>query len=137
LLASLVWGLEYALAERVLHRRISPAVLVGLQMCGGSILFIIATLVRGKFSDVQTLMADRRLLGLTVMTVIAFACGNFLIASAIKTNNATAASLVEISYPLAVILFSWLLFRQVNLNIGTVLGGGFIVVGVVLMYCLG
>ncbi len=135
--ASLVWGLEYTLAEQLLRRKISPITLTVLQMLGGGLIFLILTVTRGKLQDYRTLTQDHQLFGLTVLNVIGFGLGNFFVACAIANKNATAASLLEVSYPLAVVLFTWLLFREVHLNLGTMLGGAFILLGVTLMYVLG
>jgi drug/metabolite transporter (DMT)-like permease len=138
LLASLLWGVDYTLAERVLSRKVSPLCLNSFQMLGGAILFVTAFLSRGGArEEIQRAAGDRRLFGLILLTVITGALGNFCIVTSIGSKNATISSLIEVSYPLSVVLFTWLIFHKINLNLGTTLGGAFIILGVVLIYCLG
>jgi uncharacterized membrane protein len=51
----------------------------------------------------------------------------------IEQKNATLAGLIEIAYPLFIVLFSWLLFRQLHLDAGSLVGGILIVTGAILV----
>ena len=53
-----------------------------------------------------------------------------LLFQAISDKNATLASLIEISYPVFVALFAWLLFRQVHLNASVLVGALLVFAGV-------
>ncbi len=82
LLASVLWGLNYVLFEKVMHR------------------------------------------------VNIF---SLLIASSIKHSNAVVAGLVEISYPLFIIIFSFLILKETNIDFKTIIGGLLIIIGVVII----
>ncbi len=60
--------------------------------------------------------------------------GALLIYMAIGEKNATLASLIEISYPLFVAFFAWVFFREVQINLATVLGGAMILGGVAVVF---
>jgi drug/metabolite transporter (DMT)-like permease len=47
-----------------------------------------------------------------------------------SAKNPTLASLIEISYPFFVVLFTWVFFRQCQLNLSTMIGGLLILAGV-------
>ena len=59
--------------------------------------------------------------------------GTVLIYLSIGSKNASLASLLEISYPAFVILFAYLLFRQVHVNAAAILGGLMTLLGAVLI----
>jgi drug/metabolite transporter (DMT)-like permease len=48
---------------------------------------------------------------------------------AIGNKNATLASLIEITYPVFVALFSYLMFRHVQVNASVILGGLMVMAG--------
>ena len=56
--------------------------------------------------------------------------GSVLLFLSISGKNATLASLIEISYPVFVALFAFVLFRDLHLNISAVLGGMLVFAGV-------
>jgi drug/metabolite transporter (DMT)-like permease len=47
-----------------------------------------------------------------------------------SAKNPTLASLIEISYPLFVVVFAWLFFREMQLNPMTICGGLLVIAGV-------
>jgi drug/metabolite transporter (DMT)-like permease len=56
--------------------------------------------------------------------------GSVLLYLSISGKNATLASLIEITYPVFVVLFAFLLFRQMNLNASVLIGAGLVFAGV-------
>ncbi len=59
--------------------------------------------------------------------------GAVLLFLAIGDKNATLASLIEISYPVFVVLFAWLLFREAHLNVSVLAGAALVFAGVTLI----
>ena len=47
-----------------------------------------------------------------------------------SAKNPTLASLIEISYPIFVVVFAWLFFREMQLNAMTLFGGLLVLAGV-------
>ncbi|HXL25188.1 MAG TPA: EamA family transporter, partial [Chthoniobacterales bacterium] len=63
-----------------------------------------------------------------------FGTGAYLFnALAIHQKNATLASLLEISYPLFIILFTALFFREIHLDLVGMIGAMLILLGCVLV----
>jgi len=56
--------------------------------------------------------------------------GAYMTYVAMAAKNPTLASLIEISYPLFVVLFTWLFFREFQLNMMTLCGGLLVLIGV-------
>jgi drug/metabolite transporter (DMT)-like permease len=72
-------------------------------------------------------------IGLVLLYLI-FGTGAYLFnALAINQKNATLASLLEISYPLFIILFTALFFREIHLDLVGMIGAMLILLGCVLV----
>lgn len=136
--AAILWGLGYAVAERVLGQKISPAFLLLLQGCLTlPVYFIIARHQNALKAGWEQITSNTQLLGFTLVCCLTVAIGNFLILASIGAKNATLANFVEISYPFFTFLFAWLLFKDVQLTVATAIGGALILSGIAVMYFKG
>jgi drug/metabolite transporter (DMT)-like permease len=73
---------------------------------------------------------DRTDLGWFVFSISGSALGAYLTYAAMSAKNPTLASLIEISYPIFVVLFAWIFFREMQLNTLTLCGGVLVIIGV-------
>lgn len=134
LLAALLWGFDYAFAERV-FKHVSILSFLAIQLTIGGLVLLGIALATGAFSrDMPTLFASRQTLTFLILGVIAFAVANVLICTAIQTKNATLSGLIEISYPIFIALISWVGFREHQLSAATAAGGVLIFAGVFVIY---
>ena len=129
--AAVVWGIHYPLLDQALRRLSLVTVLV---------LTALPIVLLAPFYY-KTLVADldvfRRLpwpeqgtiLALTVTTL----AGAVLLFLSIAGKNATLAALIEVSYPVFVALFAWLLFREVHITPSVVTGAVLVFAGVALI----
>ena len=69
--------------------------------------------------------------------VVAMMVANLLITISIAHKNASLSSLIEITYPFFIIMFSWVLFREMHMNLATSLGAVLIFAGVAIIYLKG
>jgi len=131
LAASLCWGISYAASGPILKKGLSPALFFfGYSLLGfaGSLVFLIST---GKLSSALKMEGlDRGDWGWFLFSIGGSALGAFLTYVAMSAKNPTLASLIEISYPLFVILFAWIFFREMQLNAMTLCGGLLVIAGV-------
>ena len=132
LFAALLWGLNYALAEKVLYS-IAPTTLLALEMLCGAVFFSIISYFTDLKKDLISLSNEPRLLWLTVAEVIIVLIASYFIVSSIRLKNATVAGIIELIYPLFTIFFTWFLFQENHLNWPVILGGCFIVCGVLII----
>lgn len=132
--ASMVWGLSYVIAERIFQHKASPLTIVGIEMFVGSLILLCVSWFNKLTTDLKDIAADSSLWFLLICGTITSVGGNLLIAASIKEKNAVLAGLVEISYPLFVALFAYLLFGVNHINTSVVIGGLLIMLGVVLIY---
>jgi drug/metabolite transporter (DMT)-like permease len=133
--ASVLWGISYAASGRAIERGVPPLVFFTVYAGVAMTMGLAALVVSGKLDTLtrlgETLGGD---LFWLIVAVLASAVGTLMIYLAIGDKNATLASLVEISYPVFVALFSWLFFRAVQFNGWTLVGAALVLSGVAVVF---
>jgi drug/metabolite transporter (DMT)-like permease len=132
--ASLMRGLTYVIGEQV-YRKISVVTSLAITtLVTGVVMLLIA--YGGNFlkKDLNTITSSNRLLYLIIAEVVIFIIAELLIAFSITAKSATLAGLIEISYPIFIALFAYLLFKENQLSASTAVGGAFIFIGVFVIY---
>jgi drug/metabolite transporter (DMT)-like permease len=132
--AAVTWGLVYAIDQKVLTK-VSPLSLLFIN----SLLALVVTLpvLLWDLNSVKTLLASgKQNLILIITSLLLGTAASFFIFSAIKNLDASTASIIEITYPIFVILFSFLLFKQA-INIYFTLGALLIYAGTVIVIKFG
>lgn len=115
--------------------RISILTFMCLQLFFAFLTTFIASLFFNTFKkDLATIVSSQELLFYVILVILTFTAGNFLILTSISAKNATLAGLIEISYPLFIAIFSYILFKENHINIGTTIGGVMIFLGVFIIY---
>lgn len=130
LLAAMVWGLDYAVSEEILQRKISPVTLLVFQMFVGLVIFIIAAYYGQIRADISQILSSKTLFWLVVVSLLTFSLGNLLIFISIQAKNATVTGLIEICYPLFTAFFSWALYSKNYLTPSVAVGAAFIFLGI-------
>lgn len=119
--AAVIWGMHYPLIDFAM-KRLS---IFGVLLLGVIPVFLLMPLfLRQLASDVDVfkLLPGKEqwiILALTLTSTL----GATLVYLSISNKNAPLASLIEITYPLFVIFFSYLFFKQVHLSESVVFGG--------------
>jgi drug/metabolite transporter (DMT)-like permease len=125
--AALIWGIHYPLVEESL-RRVSLATVLAATVL--PFVFVIPLLWGHISADVRALAAASWAERLPVLLIPITTLGaTILLYISIRGANATLASLIEITYPIFVSLFAYLLFRQHELTPGVAIGGLLILAG--------
>lgn len=134
--AAALWGASYALSEELIQRRgIPPSFLILVEMLiaipiGTLLVYFLGTYKSGLAAALQS----PGTIALVTMMGLSFVVGSFLILYSVSLKNATITSFIEISYPLFTILFVWLFFNKIDLNMYTVIGAALIVAGVSVIF---
>jgi drug/metabolite transporter (DMT)-like permease len=129
--AAILWGLQYAVLEKTL-KHISIAPLMVVIQTGMLITYLLICVFTNKLEELTLIIRNNYLLLLAYIVVGSLAC--FATFNSIKVSgNAVVASLVEMSYPLFVVVFSWLLFSEIKFNYLTAIGGILIFIGIFLV----
>jgi len=125
--AAIAWGIHYPLIDFAM-KRIS---IYGVLLLGVIPLFLLIPLfLRELAGDIEAfkLLPGKEQWAILSVSLTSTA-GAVLIYLSINNKNATLASLIEITYPVFVILFAYLLFRQIHVNLNVLFGGLMIMVG--------
>jgi len=118
--AALVWGLHYPLIGYAL-KKVSLFCVVLLTSIPVVLLIPVftETLSNDYKSFAQLILVDKFIvlsIGLTSLLA------TVLLYMSIENKNATLASLIEITYPVFVALFSYLLFKHIHFNASVIIG---------------
>ncbi len=131
--ASLFWGLTYVFNEQV-YKKISVFTSLGI----ASLVIFIITIFISYFSgnlkpDILSIASSKQLLYYVIGGIIVLLIAELFIGFSITSKNATLAGLIEISYPIFIALFSYLLFKD-KITIPTVVGGMIVFFGIFIIY---
>jgi len=96
---------------------------------------LIGSILTGSLKpDMFAIQSSKKLQWLLLGGIATAILADVFIALSITNKNATLAGLVEISYPIFIALFAYLLFKQTQLNTATIIGGILIFTGVFIIY---
>lgn len=133
LTASMFWGLSYVFFGEV-YKKISVLTALGITSFFVCIASISVAYYTGKFKpDMMELLSSRQMMLYMAGAITSFFVAEFFIGSSIAAKNATLASLIEISYPLFIAIFSYILFRN-HVSLATIIGGVVIFIGIFIIY---
>lgn len=127
LAAAITWGIYYPLVDMAL-KRISLFSVILLSMI--PVLLAMPLFIKTVGKDIETIKALPTgemwiILSLGIIGLF----GEVMVYLAITGKNATLASLIEMTYPIFVVVFSYIFFRQMHLTPSVVAGGLMILVG--------
>lgn len=132
--ASVLWGLSYILFEQI-YKKISVATSLAIVCFVMFFVMLGVSYFRGALKvDLSILASSKKLMWLMAGGTAAAIIADVCIALSIVTKNATLAGLVEISYPLFIALFAYLLFKENQLTLSTFIGGLLVFSGIATIY---
>lgn len=129
--AAVAWGIHYPLIDFAMKRISIYGVLL---LSVTPIVILMPLFLREIASDIDAfrLLPGKDQWMILAITVTSTA-GAVLLYFAVNNKNATLASLIEITYPVFVIFFAYVLFRQVHVNLSVLIGGLLILAGSVII----
>lgn len=131
--ASFFWGMSYVFSEEI-YKKISVFTWLTIVSAAIFVLAIVMAYVTGSLkSDIATITASKRLMWYVLGGILALFAAELLIGFSITAKNATLAGLIEISYPIFIALFSYILFKTV-LTTPTIVGGFVVFLGIFIIY---
>lgn len=135
LAAAILWGSSYAASGPIFRSGMTPLVFYFCYSLVGVVTAVTVLLFGGKGASM--LLQVRRLevshAWLLLFSLLAASLGALMTYMASGAKNPTLASLIEISYPLFVVLFTWLFFREFQLNLMTMLGALLVISGITII----
>ena len=129
--AAIIWGVHYPLVDYALKRVSVFSVLLLTALPIILILPLYQQTLKSDYVVWRALSWSERapILALSVTSLL----GALLLYVSIAGKNATLASLIEISYPVFVALFAYLLFRELHVNASVAIGAVLVFTGVALI----
>jgi len=129
--AAVIWGVHYPLVDNALRKLSLVSVLV---LTAVPLLLIAPFFYKTLAADYEVLKnlgwsGSAPILALALTSL----AGSVLLFMSINSKNATLASVIEISYPLFVAVFAYVLFRHMHVNASIVLGGLLVFAGVAII----
>lgn len=125
--AAITWGIYYPLVDMAL-KRISLYSIILLSMI--PVLLVMPLFLKTVSNDIETvktLPASEQWIIVSLGLIGLF--GEVMVYLAISAKNATLASLIEMTYPVFVVLFAYLFYRQMHVTASVFVGGLMILVG--------
>ncbi len=131
--ASLFWGMSYVLSEEI-YKKISVFTALSITSLAVFVLTLIIAYFTGNLKpDLAEIVSSKRLMWYVFGAIIALLVAELFIGFSITAKNATLSGLIEISYPIFIALFSYILFKN-SVTLSTVIGGIIIFTGVFVIY---
>lgn len=128
LVSSVLWGLSYSIVERIIKDvNVQISVMFGYLFSFIIVLIYNLSTINIK-KEVESIEPKLFLMMLFCSTINTIAV--FLINSAIQQKNATYAGLIEICYPIFTILFSYVIFNELQITYRSAIGGLLILAGI-------
>lgn len=132
--SAFLWGVSYVVYERLLIT-LSSATTLFLSVVGSMVLYATTVFFRGDFKqDLSVLKTFGLEWKLLIFVVFVNTAANLTIMESVKAKNASLAGMVEITYPLFIVLITWGLTRHMQVSLGSAIGFAFILIGVACIY---
>lgn len=125
--AAVTWGIYYPLVDMAL-KRISLFSVILLSMI--PVLLVTPLFLKVISDDIETVKS----LSISEQWIIASLgliglFGEVMVYLAISGKNATLASLIEMTYPLFVVIFAYVFYKQMHVTASVFIGGLMVLVG--------
>ena len=133
--AAMLWGASYAACGPTLRSGMPPLIFYFCYSLLGFLTALVLLITRGNLGEIGTHIGK---LGSNkvwfLFSLLAASLGALMSYVGIGAKNASLASLVEVSYPLFVVLFTWVFFQEIEINIMTAAGAFLVISGVSLIF---
>ena len=125
--AAVTWGIYYPLVDMAL-KRISLFSVILLSMIPVLLAMpLFLKVVADDIETVKTLPASEQWIIASLGLIGLF--GEVMVYMAISGKNATLASLIEMTYPVFVVLFAYIFYRQMHVTTSVFIGGLMVLMG--------
>ncbi len=133
IIAAMVWGLSYTISGQILLH-VSTITLLTLQMFFSTLIFSLSLFFNKYRKEILIILHDKSLLLLIIMEMLLFMTGSYLSWQSLKIySNPGIVALVESTYPLFAIIFSYIFFNIFRLNLIMIIGSLLVFAGIVII----
>jgi len=125
--AAITWGIYYPLVDMAM-KRISLFSIILLSMI--PVFLALPFFLRTVSQDMETVKSLPAPEQWTIAAIgLIGLFGEVMVYLAISGKNATLASLIEMTYPIFVVLFSYIFYREMHVNASVFVGGLMVLIG--------
>lgn len=131
---AILWALAYVVNEQI-YRKISVITTLGITTLLFSVCMLVISYFQGALAkDYDSIISSESLFRLVMVETIVLIFAEICTGFAIADKNAVLTALIGISYPVFIVLFAWLLFKENPLTTSTIAGGSLIFLGIFIIY---
>jgi drug/metabolite transporter (DMT)-like permease len=134
--AAILWGLGYTINQSTL-KTFSAIELLFFESVLASIALGIYLIFSGKFGVFVAKLHNPRSLFIILTSTIIYVVASILIFKSISSSNASIAAIIESCYPVFTVIFAFIIFGQLQLNLISSIGFIFIISGIVMVKIYG
>ena len=127
-LGAMLYGFNYAILGSVLKSMSISTFMFYNFFVSALFTSLIIWFDRANLNTTQ-ITTEPKVVGMLVMGIAAAWCAWLITTMVIKHVNPTYAAIGEIAYPVFVPIFAWLLFRDKQWDMATLIGGGLVFAG--------
>lgn len=134
--AAALWGFSYTI-NQVTLKHFSA---IELLLFESFVVFSIAAIYfvwRGDFHVFMHKLANPKQLALIILSSFVYIVASLLILKSISASNAALAAIIESCYPIFTVIFAFILFGEIQLNLISALGYLLILCGIIIVKTYG
>lgn len=132
LFAAILWGLGYTI-NQVTLKTFSAYELIFFESVVAVLVFGGYLLYTNKFGLFINKLTSPKDLFLIILSTTIYTIASVLIFKSISSSNATIAAIIESCYPIFTVIFAFILFGQIQLNLISLAGFILILSGIILV----
>lgn len=130
--AAILWGLSYTINQVTLKHFDEVELLffeslVVFLIIGGYFMF------RGNFAEFAHKLLNPKQLTLIICSSLIYVVASWLILKSISASNAGLAAIIESCYPIFTVIFAFIFFGQLQLNLMSGIGFCLILTGIIIV----
>ena len=130
--AAVLWGLGYTMNQVTLKHFSTMELLLFESMVVFSA-FAIYFIWLGDWGDFISKLANPKQLALITGSSLIYVVASILILKSISSSNASLAAIIESCYPIFTVLFSFIFFGEIQLNLASAIGFVLILSGIIIV----
>ncbi len=134
--AAVLWGLGYTINQITLRHFNTMELLLFESMIVFSV-FAAYFVWRGDLTSFLTKLSSPKQLALIISSSLIYVVASILILKSISSSNASLAAIIESCYPIFTVLFAFLLFGEIQLNLASAIGFILILSGIIIVKIYG
>lgn len=133
LYASVLWGVGYVI-NQILMKTLNSIEIIVLESFVILLVFIPWLVFTENWKATIIKLSDIKIVLLVLAGSTIYITAAIFILKSIGAGNATLAAIIEASYPIFTMLFAYILLREIQFSVYTIVGCAFIITGLIIVH---